>query len=233
MNPELFHFFTLAFTSLYSSCLVSVIGQQFVTRWHPPELPVVFWAPAASRLVVCSIGLLPVELSVLQACCQVTCLFFRPASRWVVCSSCLLPVELSVLSSLWHCGLDWDQYWAMMLPCLVCVRAVFRNPAAAQLQPNCLVHYLRSRESAAHFAGLCCPLQMELRVRRGESRWEMGTCIRFLQLQHLTPSSLFLCRVSNTPWAHSFPFAGFVMAVMKLWAIFFFFAWIVTDRVWV
>ena len=34
-------------------------------------------------------------------------------------------------------------------------------------------------------------------------------------------------------WALSFPFAGFVMAVMKLWAIFFLFPWIVTDRVWV
>ena len=34
-------------------------------------------------------------------------------------------------------------------------------------------------------------------------------------------------------WAHSFSFAGFVMALMKLWAIFFLFPWIVTDRVWV
>ena len=44
-------------------------------------------------------------------------------------------------------------------------------------------------------------------------------------------------RTDNSPGSrpeeHSFPFAGFVMAVMKIWAIFFFFAWIVTVGIWV
>ena len=40
----------------------------------------------ASSWVVCSSGLLPGDLSVLQACFQVSCLFFMPASSWVVCS---------------------------------------------------------------------------------------------------------------------------------------------------